>query len=216
MNSKPQLINTPDGLVLKWQDLSLSGDFSPLKRRLKAPGKEMIVKAAGQPKEGECPVAVDATAGLGEDSFLLAAAGYRVLLFEKNPIIASLLADGIQKALNDPDLSRAASRMEIRQEDSLAALPGLSERPYLVYLDPMFPERSKSGLIKKKFQILKELELPCDDGEGLFNAALASLPDKIIVKRPLKAPLLSDKKPGYVIRGSVIRYDCYYCAASSL
>ena len=42
--------------------------------------------------------AIDATAGLGEDSILLAAYGYNVELYEKNPIISELLKDAMERA----------------------------------------------------------------------------------------------------------------------
>lgn len=54
---------------------------------------EMLVKAAKSDKEGR--KAIDATAGMGEDAFLLAAQGYEVTLYEQNPVIAALLKDAI-------------------------------------------------------------------------------------------------------------------------
>ena len=46
----------------------------------------------------EHPRAVDATAGLGEDSLLLAAAGFEVTLCEADPVIAVLLEDALTRA----------------------------------------------------------------------------------------------------------------------
>ena len=95
------------------------------------------------------------------------------------------------------------------EEDSLPALRRCSEPPDVILLDPMFPERKKSGLIKKKFQLLQQLEQPCSDEEELMETALAARPRKIIVKRPLKGPWLAGRKPHYSLKGKAIRYDCF-------
>ena len=150
----------------------------------------------------------DATAGLGEDSFLLASAGCSVTLYEYNPVIAALLADALERAAQDPALQTAAARMELRQEDSLLALPLLEPSPDVVFLDPMFPERQKSALVKKKFQLLGQLEFPCAEEEALLQAALAAHPRRIIIKRPAKGAYLGGLRPDYSLSGKTIRYDC--------
>ena len=48
--------------------------------------------------------------------------------------------------------------MKLFEEDSVKALPKLLSVPSWYFLDPMFPARHKSGLIKKKFQLLQKLE----------------------------------------------------------
>lgn len=213
----PVLKRDDGGLFLTDGVLELRGDFRRLLPRIRREnlGHELIVKAARQKKRADAandglPLAVDATAGLGEDSFLLAAAGFSVILFERDPVIAALLEDALRRARNDPDLADTASRMELRKEDSLEALPKLREAPDVIVLDPMFPERQKSALVKKKFQLLQGLEKPCtdEDAEALLRAALAAKPGKIIVKRPKRGPFLAGVKPAYSIEGSTIRYDC--------
>ncbi|MBO4680093.1 MAG: class I SAM-dependent methyltransferase, partial [Lachnospiraceae bacterium] len=138
-SEKPNLIQTPEGLSLVSGDLSLCGDFSSMKDRLKPNNLngEMLVRAARTkaPLNGSVPVAVDATAGLGEDSFLLAAAGFKVFLFEKNPTIAALLKDALERALHDPDISAIASRMTFVEGDSIEGMKALNLRPDVVYLD---------------------------------------------------------------------------------
>ena len=103
--------------------------------------------------------AVDATAGFGEDSLLLAAAGYNVELYEYDPVIAALLRDALRRAAKSSydALRDAVSRMDLREGDSVSAMramAGSNEPPDIVLLDPMFPERRKSALVKKKFQLL--------------------------------------------------------------
>lgn len=206
-----KLIKTDGGLALTDGKIEIKCDFSALSRRLKPNnlGGELVVRAAKIKNSAEGLTVIDATAGMGEDSFLLAAAGFRVILFERDGVISSLLSDGLERAKADHGISEIASRMELRAEDSIAALPSLVGVADVIFLDPMFPERTKSAEVKKKFQLIHGLEKPCADEEELFDAALSALPQKIIVKRPLKAPYLAGRKPGYSISGKAIRYDCY-------
>ena len=150
----------------------------------------------------------DATAGLGEDSFLLAAAGFQVTLCEQNPVIYALLADALKRGREDERLMPILSRMMLCFGDSIPRLQEANGKYDVVYLDPMFPMRQKSGLIKKKFQLLQQLEAPAENGEELLSAALAAKPKKIIVKRPKNAPPLGGNPPSYAISGDTIRYDC--------
>ncbi|MBQ6453606.1 MAG: class I SAM-dependent methyltransferase [Coriobacteriales bacterium] len=190
--------------------MQLRPDLMRMLPRLKL-GKlqgELLVKAARiKGVEGE-PIAIDATAGLGEDALLLAASGYRVILFERDPVIAALLADALERAAEQPQLAPHVARMELRQKDSIPYLRALEPGSIdLVYLDPMFPARSKSAAVKKKFQLLHQLEAPCPDEQDLLAAAIAAKPRRIIVKRPVKGALLAGIKPSYQLRGKAIRYD---------
>lgn len=200
----------PEGLTLKHAGLSVRGDFSRMLPRLKpqAISRELLVRAA-RVKGVASPVAIDATAGLGEDSLLLAAAGFTVKMYERNPYIAALLADALERARKDAALAKIASRMELAQADSAKALPTLGMPCDVVLLDPMFPAKQHSAASKKKLQLLQSLEQPCQDEAALLNAALAAHPRKVVVKRPLKGPALAGRKPSYAICGTTIRYDCY-------
>lgn len=212
-----------EGLVLTDGKLSLKGDFTTMLPRIRK-GRwqhEMLVKAV-RIKGAEGTVTVfDATAGMGEDSLLLAAAGFEVHLFERDPVIAVLLEDALHRAYFVPELEEIAARMHFHEGDSVKALTAREIAPDVVYLDPMFPERKKSGLIKKKFQLLQQLEHPCADEEELLGAAINAKPRKIVVKRPAKGPYLADIRPDYSIGGKTIRYDCLVnitadkCEASS-
>ena len=91
--------------------------------------------------------------------------------------------------------------------DSVAGLAALPEPPDVVYLDPMFPARTKSAAVKKKFQLLHRLERPCEEEEALVAAALAAHPRKVVIKRPAKGALLAGMKPSYSVAGKAVRYD---------
>ncbi len=198
-----------EGLFLEDGELSMQGDFRENIKRLTHANltHELLVKTA-KLKDIEQPHLIDATAGMGEDSLLLAAAGFNVELYESDKVIASLLEDTIERALLIPELNEAVSRMHLHIEDSIEAMKHLAFKPDVVLLDPMFPERKKSGLIKKKFQLMQQLEKPCSNEEELLNAAFMSKPRKIVIKRPAKGPFLAGKKPSYSVDGKAIRYDC--------
>ena len=202
-----------DGLTLTDGAQSMRGDFTKLKKRLQYHNltHELLVKAT-KIKGREALHVIDATAGMGEDSLLLAASGCHVTLYEQDPIIAALLADTLARALEEPSLHDLVARMQLVEGNSTEALQALAKhcaRPDVIYLDPMFPERQKSGLVKKKFQLLHYLEAPAEDEDALMQAAIAARPFKIVVKRPAKGPYLAGQKPSYSLDGKAIRYDCY-------
>lgn len=200
------------GLSLVHGSLELRGDFIRLLPRIRDGRlqRELLVRAAKVKKgDAEPHTAVDATAGLGEDALLLAAAGFKVRLFECNPVIAALLRDTLQRAASVPELAPVVARMELVEGDAVAGLGQLPDRPDVVLLDPMFPARRKSAQVKKKLQLLQQLEQPCADEAALLDAALAARPHKVVVKRPVKGACLAGRKPSYALTGKMVRYDCY-------
>ena len=199
-----------DGLSLAGEGLSVQGDFTKLLPRIRPANLsgELLVKAAKSKKMPERPRAVDATAGLGEDSFLLAAAGFDVTMFEYNPVIAALLRDALDRAATTGGLCGIVSRMHLTVGDSVEEMRRLDFTPDAVLLDPMFPGRQKSALVKKKFQLLHHLESPCDNGEEMLSSALACGARRILVKRPVKGPFLGGVKPSFSLSGKAVRIDC--------
>lgn len=220
-----------EGVALLADGMRNQGDFERFLGRLR-PGcweREMLIKTArfrkkeqtadplsespGKDKKRPRPNglrALDATAGMGEDALILAAAGFTVELAEQDPIIHLLLEDSITRAREGEEiyLRQLVSGMRLLEGNSIpwmrAAQSGYWD---LIYLDPMFPERKKSALVKKKFQLLHYLERPAADEQELLQAALSARPKKIVIKRPLKGPDLGGQKPSYRIRGKAIRYD---------
>ena len=195
------------GLSLVGYGMCYQGDFARMLNRV-TKGRlhhEMLVKIART--KTEHPVAVDAAAGMGEDSFLLAATGYEVYLFEQDAVIAALLRDALYRAGEDDRLREIVGRMHLSEGNSIELMPRLGITPEIVYLDPMFPPRKKSGLIHKKLQLIQKLEQPCADERELFAAAAAMHPKKIIIKRPLNGAPLANRKPSYTVKGKAIRYD---------
>lgn len=201
-------VRDEQGLALASGDMLLRGDFGRMLPRLRQDrlAHELLVRAA-RVRGAEAPVAVDATAGLGEDSLLLAAAGFSVTLIERDPAIAALLDDALARAGEDPQLAGIVSRMRLVQGDAVDVLPALGFVPDMVFLDPMFPAKRKDAATKKKLQVFQMLEKPCDAEDELLAAAIAAHPRKVVVKRPLKGPHLGGVKPSSSIAGKVVRYD---------
>lgn len=198
------------GVSLSGFGLTYQGDFAETMMHRVTNGRlqhEMLVKAASSEKEGR--KAIDATAGMGEDAFLLAAQGYEVTLYEQNPVVAALLKDAIRRAKKNQILKDIAGRMKVVEADSVESLSKLLDPVDVIYLDPMFPARQKSSLINKKLQLIQKLEPPCSEETDLFDAALKVGPSRIIVKRPLKSEYLAGREPSYTLKGKAIRYDCY-------
>lgn len=222
---RAKLVKDADGyLALESGDMRINCDFARSIRRIKGGnlGRELLVKAAKiQDTRVSVPLAIDATAGLGEDSLLFAATGFRVKMFEKNAMIAALLRDGLKRVKEfggEKILFDAVSRMELVEGDSVYAMremanrtseqDDIAERPDVILLDPMFPEKQKNSLTKKKLQLLQMLEEPCEDEDALLDAAMALEPRRIIIKRPLKGPYLAGRKPTYSLEGKTVRIDC--------
>lgn len=203
-----ELRRDAEGLALVGDGMVLRADLMRLLPRLRADrlGRELLVRAA-RVRGSAAPTVVDATAGLGEDALLLAAAGFTVTMFERDPVIAALLRDALDRAADKSQLKDIVERMTLVEGDSVSGMGALGFSPDVVFLDPMFPERTKSAAVKKKFQLLHHLELPCEDEEGLLDAALAVRPRKVVIKRPAKGPWLAGVKPSHSLAGKAVRYD---------
>lgn len=170
---------------------------------------QMIAKAVGV-APGIRPTVLDATAGLGRDGFVLASLGCVVTLVERQPIIAALLADGLERATRDQEVAAIVARMRLISADAIEAMQTWdAEVPQVVHLDPMFPHRDKSALVKKEMRLFRPLVGDDDDAPQLLEAALALASHRVVVKRPRKAPAIAGPKPGYALEGKSSRYDVY-------
>ena len=170
---------------------------------------QSIAKAVGL-KSGANPTVVDATAGLGRDAFVLASLGCQVTMLERHPVVAALLADGLQRAQQDAEIGEwMRDRMSLRAGSALENLQQLGFTPDVVYLDPMFPHRQKSALVKKEMRVFQSLVGPDLDADALLPAALAVAGKRVVVKRPDYAGYLNDKTPSMSIETKSNRFDVY-------
>jgi 16S rRNA (guanine1516-N2)-methyltransferase len=212
-----------DGLVLhaveEQHGLSIRADFhgaTVTYRRKQGGGKgQMIAKAVGV-RSGVHPWVLDATAGLGGDAFVLASLGCRMTLLERVAAVRALLEDGMIQArrfgvAQDAALVEVLDRMTLVEADSLNYLREVSEakRPDVVYLDPMFPVRTKSAMVKKEMRVFHSLVGQDTDADGLLTAALSCARYRVVVKRPRIAPALAGPSPSHVLEGKSNRYDVY-------
>lgn len=179
-------------------------------RRLYGGGSgQMIAKAVGvQP--GVRPRVLDATAGLGKDAFVLASLGCDMSLIERQPIIAALLEDGLARAQGDLEVGAIVARMRLLKGNSIEVMQQWQgDPPQVIYLDPMFPHREKSALVKKEMRLFRPLVGDDMDAPALLAAALALASHRVVVKRPRKAPCIDGPKPSHALEGKSSRYDIY-------
>lgn len=174
-------------------------------------GGEMLLRAVGL-RQGHPLHVFDATGGFGRDAFLLASHGCTVRVVEQNPLVGALLADGLLRALAHPETKEAAARITLEIGDSLQVLEKLAQEGApapVVYLDPMFPERSKSAKVKKDMQVLQLLVGGEENGGELLAAALAAADSRVVVKRSKGAPPLPGPAPSHSLGGKTTRFDVY-------
>ncbi|WP_036955860.1 class I SAM-dependent methyltransferase [Pseudoalteromonas sp. A2] len=174
---------------------------------------QSIAKAVGLNK-GATPVVLDATAGLGRDGFVLASLGCKVILHERHPVVAALLYDGLQRAYNDSEIGLwMQQNMSLIFGSSHTLLAQCDSVPDVVYLDPMFPHREKSALVKKEMRVFQELVGGDTDADDLLEFAYPLASKRVVVKRPDYAPFLNDKPPSMQIKTKKNRFDVYVKAA---
>ncbi|MEL0151832.1 MAG: class I SAM-dependent methyltransferase [Halieaceae bacterium] len=194
-------------------------DFSSpdMRHRRKSGHNEPLGRAVGV-KADRKPRVFDATAGLGRDAFVLADLGCEVELSEVSPVLYFLLKHAHETALLSASekVVHAAQRMTISHRDSArCSVSGFNT----IYLDPMFPDRSKSAAVKKDLAavqsllasqlISSEVTQPSstDKAVELLNWALSQPVERVVVKRPVKSPHLGGIKPSHSITGKTVRFD---------
>lgn len=187
-------------------------------RRLHGGGRgQPIAKAIGLKAGNIIPSILDATAGLGGDAFVLATLGCRVQMCERSPLAHALLSDGLIRAANadDDSLRDILSRLALLAIDTQAHLQNLLaseefvEKPDVIFLDPMFPEKRKNAAPKKEMLAFHQLIGADEDADALLPLALQVAQRRVVVKRPRHAPVLAGIKPGLVLEGESTRFDIY-------
>lgn len=179
------------------------------RRRFGGGRGEAIAKAAGI-KGDYLPNVLDATAGLGRDAFVLAALGCQVTMFERHPVVAALLANGLKRAYQDPELGTwLPQNLTLIHSNSLISLMQTAQQVDVVYLDPMFPHRQKSALVKKEMRVFQQLVGADQDADALLTLARQVAKKRVVVKRPDYADFLDMQKPVSSIKTKNHRFDIY-------
>lgn len=171
--------------------------------------QEALVKAAKGKHVIDGSTLLDATAGLGRDGALLAAAGFQVTMIERNPILAALLQDGLDRA----ESFDWRARITLQQVDACSWLQQATAYD-VVYLDPMFSEGDSRAQVKKDLSYLRHLladdTMVSDEATTLVTLARQHCKRRVVVKRAGKAPWLAGERPTASSgKGRAVRFDIY-------
>ena len=208
-----------DGLELRGDMGTLRVDYlagSQAQRLARSTGfKEPLTRALGlQPHTPQN--VFDATAGLCRDAFLLSSLGVEVCAVERNPVVGALVSDAIQRAtqFQAPDHPLTHLKIQIGEARTVLEQLAADERPDAIYLDPMFPPRRKSSLVKKEMRILAELTGGATSESELaelLSTALQAANKRVVLKRPTEAPATTAvRPPDHTIQGGrTTRYDVW-------
>lgn len=173
-------------------------------------GGELLARAVQAKTQ---PLVWDATGGLGRDAFVMASLGLEVLVFERNPYVHALLADGLQRALADHNTAQIAQRINLKYGSITckAAMQKSDFLPDVIYLDPMYPQKQKSAAVKKEMAYFHELLGAADENNDtdLLLAAQKLACKRVIVKRPANGRFLAEKQPAFQYLGKTTRFDGY-------
>ena len=182
----------------------------PILHRLKY-GKgrgQNLAKAVGM-KSNKNRNIIDATAGLGYDSFILASLGAKVTLIERSQKMYELLQNGINEGISfGGEIEKIINRMELLFGDSKDILPKLT--PEVIMIDTMYKERKKTALVKNNMRLVREIVGPDTDYIELLEVALNCAKNRVVLKQPRYAEPIKDiKKCSHQIIGKTIRYDIF-------
>ena len=169
--------------------------------------KQPLARAIGLSSK-KLPNVIDATAGMGRDSFVLASLGCKVQMIERSSVITALLEDALERGRQDADVSPIVERMSVVCADACDYLSAAQSED-VIYLDPMYPEKRKSAAVKKDMRALQILVGPDQDSHQLLRLALQKARHRVVVKRPKQAEPLDGVSPNTTINSPNTRYDIY-------
>lgn len=178
-------------------------DF-PLQRfKHNNPKDSLLAKAIGVSKKNR-PVVIDATAGFAVDAVELFSYGCQMTLIERSPLMFALLEDGLRR-------SGLLNRVKLLEGDSSIILKNkeISVKDEVIYIDPMFPVRSKQALPKKEMQLLRKLIGDDEDAVHLLENALKCGARRVVLKRRRTDPTLFVDALHFSVEGKSVRFDVY-------
>ncbi len=207
-------VNQPGHALLGGHDVAadvLSIDTqSSAGRAINTPFYKSLGIRKGEPHR---PHILDATAGLGEDAWLMASAGCHVTCLERDPIVHALLRDALRRAAEaSPGIAQRLTLLHGSLTDLATTIAPIEA----VYLDPMFPQAAtgRRAVERKPMRVLRWLVGDDDDADALWSAAMQLATRRVIVKRPRLGPLLGTKSPTHRHMGKALRYDMYAIAST--
>ena len=205
------------GVRADWKSLRLPDGVNSLRN-------QPLGRAVGK----DIRTALDATAGLGYDTFALAMLGVEVLAWERDANVFALLAAELARAKCDEKLSAVAGRIQIEYANAHARLPTLRAKvgftlplftarefilPDMILLDPMFGGERGAAKPSKEIQALAATVGADADADALLDMAISAATQRVIVKRSRLAPPLAGRAPDWIIKGKLLRFDVYRAGA---
>ena len=207
-----QLSPTDDGVAVIHSGLDLAFHHSlvsgSLVQRAPQPG-QAICKACNN-KLRNLRQVLDLTAGWGGDGLALAHHGQSVTWLEHHPLVHAILGYSLAQLKISAKYESIASLLHLEAGHALEFLQTLPDQHEYdcIFLDPMFPAHKSGAKPGKELQILQALT-DNQDIDACFETALQVARKRVVVKRPLKAPTLSESKPDICYREKSIRFDVY-------
>lgn len=189
-------------------DIDFAGGKYDHRRRFGGGRGQPLARAIGL-KQGQSPSVIDATAGFGRDAFVLASLGCEVMMLEQSSVMSLLLEDALKRAGTTAAIADIAGRMHLEHIDAIDYLQQTTVTADVIYLDPMYPSREKSALVKKEMQLLHQL-VGADTNSGeLLAVSRQKALKRVVVKRPKGADFVGNQKPAASIESKNTRYDLY-------
>lgn len=151
----------------------------------------------------------DLCGGWRVDALLMAHWGFEVLSLEKSPWVHLFSERALARAqiVVQKELAlKTICQDAIEFFDSHALIK--PDLPSIIYIDPMYPETDSKALNQIEMRFLHELSSSEDIAAELLEKSLPIALDRVIIKRPVKAPEL-ERKPNFKVEQGSTRYDIY-------
>ena len=185
----------------KLENSFTSGKFST--RISQYQSESLLKKAIGWQSTKQKHI-LDATGGLGHDSFILALLGQKITLIEKNIGLCILIEEALRNLPNLPYFNNAKNNISIINVDSRAFVSS-AENFDVVYIDPMFNSKKKLKRTKQ-MQFLVSYLREYDDPSAEFYESNFK---RLVIKRELRATSSIKDCSALSFKGTSVRYDIY-------
>ena len=208
INSKSAktFISMGDKSILHFENNKLENSFiaGKFNTRIKQHQSETLLKKAVGWQSSVQKHILDATGGLGHDSFILALLGQKITLLEKNTGLCILIEEALNNLPNLSYFNDAKNNISVINNDSRAFLSS-AENFDVIYVDPMFNSKKKLKRTKQ-MQFLDNYLKEYDDPSVEFYKSNFK---RLVIKKELRAaPSIKDCS-AISFKGSSVRYDVY-------
>ena len=147
---------------------------------------------------------LDATGGLGHDSFILALLGQKITLLEKNTGLCILIEEALNNLPKLPYFNNARNNISIINKDSRTFLAS-AENFDVIYIDPMFNSDKKLKR-SKQMEFLANYLAEYDDPSIDFYQTKFK---RMVIKKESRSSSGIKDDPAISFKGASIKYDVY-------